>query len=108
MKKYLYDYIKECEGLLNKKITKEMLANHLNKISFFSHERLVHLIVTMFFALFTLIFIFMLLVLNNYIILIICSIMLVTLLFYIVHYYHLENGVQCLYIIYDKMKEKIK
>ena len=108
MKKYLNNYIKECDELLNKKITNEIINNHLEKISFFSHERLIHLIVTMFYALFTLLFVFMFLVLNNYVLLVICIIMIVILVFYIFHYYYLENGVQYLYTIYDRMKEKIK
>ena len=53
MKKYLNDYIKETEEKLRGKVTSKDIEIHLNKISFFSHERLIHLIVTMFFALFT-------------------------------------------------------
>ncbi|MBR4178345.1 MAG: hypothetical protein IKR57_03245 [Bacilli bacterium] len=108
MKRYISEYIKNTEKILNEKVTKEIIDNHVNKISFFSHERLIHLIVTMFFALFTILFIFMFLVLNNYILLIICAIMIVILLFYIVHYYFLENSVQYLYTLYDKLKEKLK
>jgi hypothetical protein len=43
MKKYLYDYINEIDKLLsdNKKINEETIKNHLIKISFFQHERLI-------------------------------------------------------------------
>ena len=58
MKKYLYDYIKEIDGLLkdSKKITKEDIDNHLVKIEFFQHERLIHLIVTVFYAILFILF----------------------------------------------------
>ena len=108
MRKYLENYIIEVESKLNGKITKNDLENHLNKISFFSHERLIHLIVTMFFALFSIIFIYI--TINNCLVLylVISLILLTTLVFYIIHYYYLENGVQHLYKIYDKMIKKIK
>ena len=58
MKKYLYDYINEIDNILNSnnKISKDIIENHLIKISFFQHERFIHLIVTVFYALFFLIF----------------------------------------------------
>jgi len=108
MKNYLINYIQESEIKLKSKITKDDIENHLNKISFFSHERLIHLIVTMFFALFTIIFIYITINNNSLLFLLITIILLIILLFYIVHYYYLENGVQELYRIYDKMKEKVK
>ena len=58
MKIYLQDYIKEIDKLLknNKKITSDIIEKHLIKISFFQHERLIHLLVTLFYALFCIIF----------------------------------------------------
>ena len=51
MKKYLYDYIKEIDELLKtKKINEDIIHNHLIKIKFFQHERLIHLLVTLFYA----------------------------------------------------------
>ena len=103
MKKYLYDYINEIEGLItNKKINNDILNTHLIKISFFQHERLIHLIVTIFYA--VLFLIFLSLGILNYLFLIIAFILLIFLLFYIVHYFRLENGVQYLYVLYDNMK----
>lgn len=99
MKKYLQDYIKETD----KKI-KEGKANkqeHLTKIQFFQHERLVHLIVTFFYALFDLMTFALI---NINILYILVSIILtIFLLFYVKHYFDLENGVQYLYKQYDKM-----
>ena len=52
MKKYLYDYIKEIDKLLdsNKDIKDDLIKKHLIKIDFFQHERLIHLLVTLFYA----------------------------------------------------------
>lgn len=105
MKKYLYDYIKEIDTLLesNKKIKDDVITNHLLKISFFQHERLIHLLVTLFYALIYLIF--MGLGFIHYIFFIIDLILLVFLICYIIHYFNLENGVQYLYKQYDKMRK---
>ena len=58
MKKYLYDYIKEIDKLLdsNKDIKDDLIKKHLIKINFFQHERLIHLLVTLFYAVIFLIF----------------------------------------------------
>lgn len=104
MKKYLYDYIKEIDLLLesNKKIKDEVIKNHLIKISFFQHERLIHLLVTLFYAFIFLIFLGLGFI--HFIFYIISLIIMVFLICYIIHYFKLENGVQYLYKQYDKMK----
>ena len=104
MKKYLYDYVKKIDNIIkNKKITQKIIDDHLIKISFFQHERLIHLLVTLFYAL--LFIIFMILGVIHCIFLIITVILLVFLICYIIHYFHLENNVQYLYKQYDKMIE---
>lgn len=97
--------------------------DHLNQqtIRNFQHERLIHLLVTFFFAGLLLlsiatIFIFALLpVTYNYgllstLILIICAFLFITEVFYVRHYYQLENGTQSLYkfsrIIYHLTDKK--
>ena len=50
MVKYIDEFIKLAE---EKKVSKEEM---LTKISFFQHERLIHLLVTLFYALFTIFF----------------------------------------------------
>ena len=102
MKKYLDDYIKELENKKNK-IDIEVLKA---KISFFQHERLIHLIVTLFFSLFAIIFTFISLYTTNRYIYVISLILYVFVVFYILHYYYLENGVQKLYKIFDKLNRK--
>jgi len=106
MKNYLEEYIKDCEVLLKEKVNREDMVNHLNKISFFQHERFIHLIVTIFFAM--LVLCFLIFSFYNIYFVIITFIVLIILIFYIRHYFFLENGVQELYKIYDKMNSKVK
>lgn len=106
MKKYIYNYLEETEKLLGKKVTINDIENHLNKINFFAHERLVHLLVTMFCGVFSILFLF--LTLENSLFIFAFVLMMVVFVFYIFHYYFLENSIQKMYFQYDKMKEKIK
>ena len=104
MKNYLKNYIKETDKLIkDKKITKKLKEEHLIKIDFFKHERLIHLLVTLFYGLYTFIFLYFSTIYASFVI--IFFIFLVILLFYVVHYFRLENGVQYLYKEYDKMNE---
>lgn len=80
-----------------------ILENHITKIEFFQHERFIHLCVTLFYALITLIFIALTLI--NIIFVPITIIVTVFLILYIYHYFYLENGVQYMYKQYDKLKE---
>ncbi len=107
MKKYLYDYIGEVDSLLNNnksKINDEVISNHLTKISFFQHERLIHLLVTLFYAL--LLIVFMALGILSFMFYFIAIIISIFLIFYIIHYFRLENGVQYLYKQYDLLLNK--
>ena len=105
MKKYLYDYIDKLDNLLkNKKITKDIIDRHLLKIGFFQHERLIHLLVTLFYA--TIFLLFMGLGFIHYIFFSIAIILMIFLISYVIHYFRLENGVQYLYKQYDQMIEE--
>ena len=106
MRKYLQNYVKEMEKKLKSKIVKSDVEELKVKIEFFQHERLIHLIVTMFFALFALAFLALGMI--SYIFLPIFFILLVFLIFYILHYFFLENHVQYLYKIYDQMILKME
>ncbi len=108
MKKYIKNYIETLENKLNGKITEKDIIELLNKIKFFSHERLIHLLVTLFFALLGLIFIYFTFTLKLFLLLVITIIILVMLVFYIIHYYFLENTLLYLYKMYDKFNDKIK
>ena len=105
MKKYLYDYIKEIDNLIdNKKISKDIIENHLIKIKFFQHERLIHLLVTLAYAIIFLIFVGLGFI--HYIFFPITMILFIFLICYVIHYFNLENGVQYLYKQYDNMIKK--
>ncbi len=105
MTKYINEYIEELEiKILNKKITKKDLDDLMVKISFFQHERLIHLLVTLFFSLFAVVLTY--LSFNNPMYSLIALAIIVILAFYIKHYYFLENSVQYLYKLYDKINGK--
>lgn len=105
MKNYLKNYIKEIDHLLNNKQTdfQKLKEEHLIKIQFFQHERLIHLIVTLFYALFLILFLFLSKIHSLYIIP--TLILIVFLIFYVKHYFFLENSVQYLYKQYDIMNK---
>ena len=82
---------------------------HLVQIAFFQHERLIHLLVTLAFALMELLSaIATILVPQQLVTLALLLLFLVLLVPYIVHYYHLENGTQELYAQYDQLAEKTR
>ena len=106
MKVYLSNYIKLVdEKIKAKKITKKFKEENLIKIGFFEHERLIHLLVTLFYVIFLFIALYFSLIIPSF--LIIFFLLLVILLFYVIHYFRLENGVQYLYKQYDKMEEML-
>ena len=102
----LKNYIAKVDAIIEDPAEKDMeqvIKEHLVQIQFFQHERLIHLIVTITVAiLLMLAFGFFSATGELYIFLI--AILLLLLFFpYIIHYYHLENGVQQLYKQYDAM-----
>ncbi|MDI9509677.1 MAG: hypothetical protein GX319_02990 [Clostridiales bacterium] len=111
MKKRLKSYLEYLEGLNFEGLTENQInilkTNLLNQISFFQHERFVHLIVTVTIALFTLAFVFASLAWPLIPMLIGTGLLLALLFAYICHYYFMENGVQKLYGYYDKLIRRI-
>lgn len=81
------------------------IENHLTQIRFFQHERLIHLIVTVLFALMTTSVVVGLVSSSNIWLAILLIPLLILLFPYINHYYLLENGVQKMYEQYDRMLE---
>ena len=107
MKMKLNTYIKEIEDKLNsKKIDKSLKDDIYTWIIFFQHERLVHLIVTFFTGITTILFLLGTLYFEEVLLLILFIITLLLFVPYILHYYYLENGVQKLYDLYFEVKEK--
>lgn len=110
MKEYLKAYMKTVSERLSKCQSspeiEEILSEHKDKIAFMQHERIVHFLVTMMFAIILTIFISALIFTDNMAILLLVTIILVLLVFYIKHYYFLENTVQKMYAIYDDILKK--
>ncbi|MBD5140897.1 MAG: hypothetical protein HDT25_05725 [Ruminococcus sp.] len=108
MKKYFSEYIAamllalEDDNSDFEKLKREMLV----KIQFMQHERLIHFMVTILFALLMFMSLIGFFVSENLGMLAAAVLMLILLVPYIAHYYFLENGVQKLYGIYDKICEK--
>ena len=109
MKKYILEYQKEIEEKIKtQKFTSSDIKILKEKIAIFQHERLIHLLVTLTFAFFAILF--MALGMLSYIFLIPFFCLIVFLIFYIIHYFFLENSVQYFYKLYDQMQihEKVK
>ena len=96
MRKQIEEYIKEAE---TKKVTKEDMLNH---ISFYQHERLIHLIVTVFVGISAILFFLAMIYFERLELIVIFAVLLLLFIPYIIHYYFLENSIQKLYILYKK------
>lgn len=108
MKKRIINYRLKIDNLLANpdKISEEwkkILQEHLTQIAFFQHERLVHLIVTVTFAILTMMSIIASIMISNPMLLVLTLLFLVLLVPYIMHYYTLENEVQKMYNQYDEI-----
>ena len=86
----------------------KIMKNHMIQIGFFMHERLIHLIVTVLFAIGTFMTIFTFLLTNNLGLLALAFLLIVLLVPYIKHYWLLENGVQKMYRQYDELRSIIE
>lgn len=84
----------------------ETIRQHLIQVSFFQHERLIHLIVTVTFALLEVVVIALSVTAFTLGVGLLALGLLVLLIPYIRHYYILENEVQKMYRQYDQMVEK--
>ena len=119
MEKRLKEYIKYMETIarenssgLSSDKKDEAIRDLLIQIGFFQHERLVHLIVTITFAILDMLSILGTLIIasmGNDIIamLVLTAFFLVLLIPYIKHYYILENEVQKMYRQYDEILKKL-
>lgn len=92
--------------LLNDADFNQEAQRHLVQIGFFMHERLIHLIVTVLFAVLTVGTCIAFIATDNISLLILAAAFMVLLIPYIRHYYLLENSVQYMYEQYDRMMEK--
>ena len=105
MREYMKEYIKEIDTKIkdNHKFIKEEIDDFLFKMELFQKERVIHLVITLTYVFFTILFLF----LTEYIFMmfIIFFILLIFDACYVYHYFFLENSVQYMYKQYDKMKK---
>lgn len=78
----------------------------LIEIGFWQHERLIHLLVTILFALMTMAVFILLLFYHSWGVVLLLAAMLSLMVPYIRHYFILENGVQTLYVFYERLLQK--
>jgi len=109
MKKRILTYIAAIDALLANPDEDtdwdEEMKRHLIQIKFFMHERLVHELVMMLFAIGTIMVILHAISDPQPGLLILILALMVLLVPYVMHYYLLENSVQYMYTQYDKMLE---
>lgn len=94
-----------CEEDYSEEEREKMKQQVLTQISFFQHERLIHLIVTITFALLAVVAFGICAVVPTVPFLGLEVLLLVLLIPYIRHYYILENSVQTMYRCYDKLSQ---
>jgi hypothetical protein len=111
MYRYMQEHEKYVRGVLDSNTEQdfERLRSYLyDQISFMQHERLVHLLVTLAFALFMLASYIAGIMYEASWLIGIGVLISILEIFYIVHYYWLENGVQRWYGLYDETCRKGK
>ena len=108
MKKRILAYMARMDAILIQNDTGEsygaLLAEHEKQLAFFMHERLIHLLVTLTFALLAFGTFFMMYLSFSPQLLVLFVVLLMLLVPYIMHYYLLENGVQKMYKQYDSLR----
>lgn len=109
MKENLKEYLTYIDNVIKQEKNKDLeqiTKNHLTQIKFFQHERLVHLIVTVFVGSMAILFLLFGLLTSNIMLFILFLATLLLFIPYILYYYFLENGVQKLYKQYWNLLEK--
>lgn len=106
MKKEISAYTELVKQYVSEKnVDSEFTKMLLTRIKFYQHERLIHLIVTMTFAIMTVISFFMLVTEGGTAAVLLSILFLCLTVPYVMHYYFLENSVQALYKLYYEAKE---
>ena len=86
----------------------DLISEHEKQLAYFMHERLIHLLVTLCFAILSFMTFFAMVFNFSYGLAALLVAFLVLLVPYIMHYYLLENSVQYMYRQYDRLNRKIK
>lgn len=112
MGKKLKAYILELQLLIESgeeiKELEKQKQELLTEIGFWQHERLIHLMVTILFAMLTMAVFILILFYHSWGVLALLAALLILLVPYIRHYFILENGVQTLYVFYEELTRREK
>lgn len=110
----MIQFILEHETFIRKLLTEEVVqdwekirAYHKEQIIFLQHERLVHMMVTLFFGFLLVFVLFMALFLELVVFILLFVLLGVLEILYLVHLYRLETGVQRWYGLYRDIANKL-
>lgn len=109
MREYLTNYLRDLEAMLESGSCpdyRKLRNDHLIMIGFMQHERLIHFLVTILFALGFFITLGIYLVTEILMLAVLLILILALLIPYIMHYYFLENSVQKMYKLYDEINRR--
>ncbi len=101
-----YDQVQSKGGTGDKSRLESLLSYMQRWLLYFQHERLIHLIVTVLFAIAMLVVFGIFILSEAWYVLMLLALIVVLLFPYIVHYYHLENGVQKMYTLIDELEKR--
>ncbi len=115
MKKYIQAYMRTIREFIEKELPSadasrinEVLKEFELKIAYFQHERFIHLIVTVLFALLEMMAVFTFFISLNLSAMLFAMLFLILLVPYIMHYYFLENSVQEMYRMRDEIVSSLQ
>jgi len=115
MTEYINTYINSVRIFMDEKMASasyeelaEIIHEFERKIEYFQHERLIHLIVTVLFAIMEIMSIYVTAVTYNVTAVILSIMFLILLVPYVMHYYFLENSVQKMYRMRDELISALK
>jgi Ca2+/Na+ antiporter len=102
-------YIKDYESWLSKELehpqisANSLLLLHEKQIGFVQHERLIHLLVTLFTGIMLMFFLIIAYVVESVLVYVLLLLSVGLFVFYLIHYGRLENAVQHWYEIYEDL-----
>ncbi len=103
------NYMKYVEKMLSQKMNpeekEEFLQSFLIQLSFYQHERIIHLLVTLTFAIISIVSLAFVFSTSNIFLFAFSLGSLIFLFFYVKHYFFLERSVQKMYTYYDQLVE---
>lgn len=112
MKKRILNYRNSMDALLENPAQttdwQKVLKSHLEQVSFFQHERLIHLIVTALVAVLMVMCIGIAIIAGEPLMFLLALPLFILLVPYLGHYYLLENEVQKMYGQYDRILQLLE